>query len=57
MDIFMTEFSQAYKNYRIIMVMDRASWHTGDKAKKWENTVPPDFVTFYDFDMVQEFAI
>ncbi|KAA6315880.1 hypothetical protein EZS27_033727 [termite gut metagenome] len=40
MDIFMRELSQAYKDYRIIMVMDRASWHTGDKAKKWENIVP-----------------
>jgi hypothetical protein len=40
MDVFMREFSQAYKDYRIIMAMDRASWHTGEKAKKWENIVP-----------------
>jgi hypothetical protein len=34
MDIFMRELSQAYKDYRIIMAaMDRASWHTEEKAK------------------------
>jgi hypothetical protein len=40
MDVFMTAFSETYKDYRIIMVMDRASWHTGGKAKKRENIVP-----------------
>ena len=40
MDIFMQEVSDAFRQYRIIMVMDRASWHTGDKIKKWENIVP-----------------
>ncbi|KAA6306851.1 hypothetical protein EZS27_041484, partial [termite gut metagenome] len=29
-----------FKGYRIIMVMDGASWHRGDKLKKWENIVP-----------------
>ncbi len=40
MDIFMQKFSDQYSNYRIIMVMDSASWHTGDKTKKWDNIVP-----------------
>ncbi len=40
MDIFMEGLSTHYKNYRIIMAMDRASWHTGDKTKKWDNIVP-----------------
>ncbi|KAA6347420.1 hypothetical protein EZS27_005104 [termite gut metagenome] len=40
MDVFLTELSGTYKDYRIIMAMDRASWHTGEKAKKWENIVP-----------------
>lgn len=40
MDIFMQALSDDFKNYRIIMAMDRASWHTGDKAKKWNNIVP-----------------
>ena len=35
MDIFMQEFSDNFKNYRVIMAMDRASWHTGEKTKKW----------------------
>ena len=40
MDIFMQELSEAFKQYGIIMVMDRASWHTGDKTKKWEHIIP-----------------
>jgi len=40
MDIFMQQFSEKYKDYRVIMAMDGASWHTGDKAKKWDNIVP-----------------
>jgi transposase len=40
MDIFMQGVSETFKDYRIIMAMDSASWHTGDKAKKWENIVP-----------------
>ena len=40
MDIFMQEVSDAFRQYKIIMVMDRAAWHTGDKIKKWENIVP-----------------
>jgi hypothetical protein len=40
MDVFMNEFSSVYKHYRVIMAMDGASWHTGDKVKKWDNIVP-----------------
>ena len=40
MDIFMQEVSQVFKHYRIIMVMDGASWHTGDKTRKWCNIIP-----------------
>jgi transposase len=40
MDIFMEFVSKEFKEYRIIMVMDGASWHRGDKMKKWENIVP-----------------
>ena len=40
MDIFMQGVSEKFKNYRIIMAMDSASWHTGEKTKKWENIVP-----------------
>jgi transposase len=40
MDIFMQGVSDEFRNYRIIMGMDRASWHTGDKVKKWDNIVP-----------------
>ena len=36
----MQEVSQAFKHYRIIMVMDGASWHTGDKTRKWSNINP-----------------
>ena len=40
MDIFMEEVSEAFKQYRILMVMDRAAWHTGNKSKKLENIIP-----------------
>lgn len=40
MDVFMQGVSDKFKHYRIIMAMDSASWHTGDKARKWENIVP-----------------
>jgi len=37
MDIFMQGVSEAFDSYRIIMVMDRAAWHT---AQNRENIVP-----------------
>ena len=36
----MNGFSETFKDYRIILAMDRASWHTGNKVKKWDNIVP-----------------
>ncbi|KAA6323076.1 hypothetical protein EZS27_027450 [termite gut metagenome] len=40
MDVFMELVSKEFKQYRIIMAMDGAAWHRGDKLKKWENIVP-----------------
>ena len=40
MNIFMKEVSEAFSHYRMIMVMDRASWHTGNKTKNRENIIP-----------------
>jgi transposase len=42
MDIFLTEFAKAFGHYRVIMGMDRASWHTGinKETEKWDNIVP-----------------
>ena len=40
MNIFMQGISEEFKDYRIIMAMDRASWHTGEKAKQSKNIVP-----------------
>jgi hypothetical protein len=34
MDVFMELVSKEFKEYRIIMVMDGASWHRGDKLKR-----------------------
>lgn len=40
MHIFLKEFSSTFDNYRIILAMDGASWHTGEKAKICKNIVP-----------------
>jgi len=40
MDIFLEHVSENFNNYRIIMAMDRASWHTSLKTGKWNNIVP-----------------
>ena len=40
MNLFMEGFSEEFHDYRIIMAMDKASWHTGEKARKRENIVP-----------------
>jgi len=40
MEIFMKEVSETFNNYRIIMVMDRASWHTENSTGKWKNIIP-----------------
>lgn len=36
----MNGLSEQFSNYRIILAMDRASWHTGEKTQKWNNIVP-----------------
>ena len=40
MEIFMEGVSETFSNYRIIMAMDRASWHKSITNGKWENIVP-----------------
>ncbi len=40
MSIFMQGVSDEFECYRIIMAMDKASWYTGDKSRKWDNIVP-----------------
>jgi transposase len=40
MDIFLQHTSETFSNYRIVMAMDRAAWHTGLKNEKPENIVP-----------------
>jgi transposase len=40
MVIFLEEFSKQFPDYRVIMVMDNASWHSKSITKKIENIVP-----------------
>jgi putative transposase len=40
MEIFMSGISETFSKYKIIMAMDRASWHAGIKTGEWENIVP-----------------
>ena len=40
MDIFMQHVSETFNKYRIVMAMDRASWHTFVETGTWENIVP-----------------
>lgn len=37
MEAFLDETSEVYKHYRILMVMDGASWHTSTKLRTPEN--------------------
>ncbi len=37
MSIFLREFSNYYNKYRIILVMDNASWHKAKELKNYEN--------------------
>ena len=39
MNLFMQGVSETFAGNRIIMVMDRASWHTGSKTKRWKNII------------------
>ena len=45
MNIFLSEFSNKYKDYRIILSMDRAGWHKSKELLKPENIrflfIPP----------------
>ena len=40
MDIFLKEVSKFFKKYRIVMAMDRATWHSEEITKKYKNIVP-----------------
>jgi len=40
MDIYLGEFSKQFSDYRVIMGMDNASWHSSDISKKLDNIVP-----------------
>jgi transposase len=40
MDIFLQELSKQFKDYRIIMAMDNASWHNSKITKTVDNIVP-----------------
>jgi transposase len=40
MDIFMNAVSETFSNYRIVMAMDRAAWHTGLENGNRKNIVP-----------------
>lgn len=40
MQIFLKEFSKTFNSYRIILAMDGASWHTGEKTKIVDNIIP-----------------
>lgn len=40
MQLFVDALSEEYSKYKIILAMDQASWHTGDKLLKWSNIVP-----------------
>ena len=40
MDIFMKGVSETFDNYRSIMVMDRAAWHSEKSTANRENVVP-----------------
>jgi transposase len=37
MNIFLKEFSKEYKEYRIVLVMDKAAWHRSKELNKVEN--------------------
>jgi transposase len=36
-EVFLREFSEAYASYRVVMVMDRASWHPREGDRRWDN--------------------
>jgi transposase len=40
MSIFMQEFSKQFADYRVVMGMDNASWHSSNITEKLDNIVP-----------------
>ena len=40
MDIYLEEFSKKFSDYRVIMGMDNASWHSSNINKNLDNIVP-----------------
>ena len=36
-EIFFNEFSKAHASYRVVMVMDQASWHPREGDERWDN--------------------
>jgi len=40
MKIFLRHISETFADYRVVVVMDRAAWHTSIKTGEWENIVP-----------------
>ena len=40
MDIYLDEFSKQFPDYRVIMGMDNASWHSSNINKNLDNIVP-----------------
>lgn len=40
MDVYLQEFSRQFPDYRAIMAMDNASWHSSSITKKIDNIVP-----------------
>jgi len=39
MQMYLKEFSEHFKHYRVIMVMDNAAWHTSKKIEIPENII------------------
>lgn len=37
MTLYLTEFSRSYKDYRVVMIMDGASWHKAKGIETFEN--------------------
>lgn len=37
MESFLQEFTDYYKDYRLVMIMDRAGWHNDDTVKQFDN--------------------
>ena len=40
MGIYLEEFSKQFSDYRVVMSMDNAAWHSYKRIEKIDNTVP-----------------